>query len=302
MQGRDILSAEKYPRVVALGAFDGVHIAHTAVLSAAKNAAESRGVPSCVFTFYKDPSHLLGKPQKSLLSFENREKRILSEDIDEIVYAEFDTEMSCTEPKDFYRLLRETLSPVCIVCGHDYTFGSKGKGDVRLLNSLCEKDGTVLVTVGKVTYGDDAVSSSNIRKYIENGDILLANKLLGYEYTLFGRVQKGNRIGSKLSFPTANIPLDPDFATPAYGVYISRVHTPDGEYNAITNIGVKPTVGTDTPLAETHIFGIEKELYGEEIGVSLIKRVREEKKFFDIESLKEAVLADIDAAKEYFGE
>lgn len=302
MQGIDISLADKKSRVIALGAFDGVHVAHTAVLKAAVNEAKSREAMPCVFTFYKDPSHFLGHPQKSLCSFSDREQRIKETGIEEIVYADFDLKMSQTEAYDFCVLLKEKLSPVCIVCGHNYTFGKNGSGDKKLLSSFCEKEGIALLVLDKISIDEAPVSSSYIRKLIENGDIALANKLLGYEYTLCGRVQKGNRLGSKLSFPTANISVDTEFAVPAYGVYVCRIFTSDGVHNAITNIGVKPTVGTDVPLAETHIFGVDKELYGEEIKVSLLKFIREERKFSDINALREAVLADIDAAKDYFHE
>lgn len=302
MKGRDVSFAIKQPRVVSLGAFDGVHIAHVAVLSAAKKRAESRGVPSCVFTFYKDPSFVLGKPQKALLSFENREDRIFSQGIDEIFYAEFDEKMLNTEAEEFYLFLKEKLSPECIVCGHNYTFGKMGKGNVSLLSSLCEKDGTELIIVDRIELEDTTVSSTRIRELIEKGDIHLANKLLGYGYTLCGNVCEGNKIGRKLGFPTANIPIDESFAVPSYGVYLSRVKLENKTYNAITNIGIKPTVTSDIPLAESYMFGIDRELYGEKIEVSLIERIRGEKKFPDIEALKTAVLADIQVAKDYFGE
>lgn len=296
----DIAGARPCPRVIALGAFDGVHLAHRAVISAAREEALKNGARPCVFTFYTDPSYFLGKPQKLLNTPEERFARIREAGAEEIICAEFDGAMSETGAEEFYEMLRERLTPVCLVCGHNYTFGKSGCGDTGLLAELCERDRIRIKIVDRVTVGGEPVSSSRIRNLIAEGRVEEAGGLLGYEYSLSGTVVEGRKLGRKLGFPTANIEIPANMAVPSYGVYVSRVEADGKIYKAVTDIGMKPTVGTDKPISESHLLDGEENLYGREIKVSFVRRIRGEMRFSGTEELARRISEDAAEARRYF--
>lgn len=291
------------PRVVALGSFDGVHYAHRAVLSAARTKADLLHVTATAFTFTTDPSFLLGRPQKMLQSFAERETHLAATGIDETVYTDFDGTMRQTSPEEFYCLLKERLTPVALVCGYNYTFGEQGKGNVALLRQLCQKDGVDCVVLDPVKLGDFTVSSTVIRTLIEKGEISAANRLLGYSYGFSATVIRGQGMGHAFGYPTINQPLPEDRATPAYGVYLSLVNIDGVDHPAVTDVGVKPTVTVDSlPTAESFLLNFDGDLYGKTVRLSLLQYLREERCFANVDALTAQIGEDIRQARLYFDE
>lgn len=290
-------------RVIALGSFDGVHYAHRAVLSAAVTKAELLHATATVFTFTDDPSFLLGRPQKLLQSFAERETHLAAAGMGETVYASFDETMRQTSPEDFYRLIKEKLTPVAVVCGYNYTFGRQGKGDVALLRQLCQKDGIDCVTVEPVKLGDFTVSSTVIRTLLEKGEIHAANRLLGYPYGFSAQVVRGKGMGHAFGYPTINQPLPERRAVPAYGVYLSLVNIDGVDYPAVTDVGVKPTVSEETgPAAESFLLNFDGDLYGKTVRLSLLQYLRPERRFPSTAALTAQIGEDIRQARLYFDE
>jgi len=296
-------AAPKQKRVLSLGAFDGVHYAHRAVLMTACTEARLCGALSAVFTFSQDPSVFLNKPQPMLNTFSQRETLIRAAGVDEIVYATFDDAMRTRSPEDFFSLLCETLTPVCLVCGYNYTFGNGGKGNVALLRALCEARNIKLTVLEPISLGGITVSSTEIRSRLAAGEIAAANRLLGYPFTVCGTVIHGNERGKTFGFPTANIPCEANRAAPAYGVYLSRVRIGECIYPAVTDFGLRPTVNqTATPLYESHLLHFSGDLYGREIAVELLQYLRPEQAFSSEKELISAIFDDVKAAERFFNE
>ncbi len=298
-----LFEATPMPRVIALGSFDGVHYAHRAVLREACLRAKLLHASSAAFTFTSDPSFLLGRPQKLLQTPEERQEHLTQIGLDETVYADFDAAMCRRSPENFYRLLKDTLTPVALVCGYNYTFGTKGAGDVDLLKTWCGKDGIPCYVVEPVKLGNFTVSSTLIREKIQEGAVDTANRLLGYPYGFTSPVVRGNGLGHAFGYPTANQPLPKDKVIPAYGVYLSLVNIDGTDYHAVTNVGVKPTVTAENrPVAESFLLDYRGDLYGKTLRLSFLQYLRPEWRFDSVEALTKQIKADVDSAKRYFHE
>lgn len=303
MNTADLYNAVKTPRAVALGAFDGVHLAHAAVFKKTVSVAKEHDCRSCAFTFYCDPSQYLGDPQPLISTFSQRERRIADLCIDETVYADF-SKLKSASAEDFLRLITERLTPAAFVCGNDYSFGAQGRGDAALLKRYCTENGIELCIIGDVTADGERISSSRIRGLISSGDVRTANRLLGYSFTLTGDVVSGSRIGKKMGFPTANIIPQSGVILPKFGVYATYV-TVDGErFRAVTNIGVRPTVndGENTVTVESNLIGFCGDAYGKNVGVEFVGYIREETKFSSISDLAAQIAKDRDAVLRIFAD
>jgi riboflavin kinase/FMN adenylyltransferase len=194
-------------------------------------------------------------------------------------------------------VLCDKLSAEYVISGEDFRFGAGASSGVNELIRLCKKHGIEVIIVPPVMQDGLKISSTIIREYIRNGEIKAANRLLGYEFQLKLPVTYGNRIGRTINFPTINQYLPKRQVIPKYGVYASRAEYDGRIYSAITNIGVKPTVGSNNmPLAETHIIGFDNDLYGETVTIYLIDFIRPECKFGSIEELSKQIKLDIQAA------
>ena len=288
------------PRSVALGLFDGLHPAHRQViLSATKDITDDTAV--AVYTF--DPTTVVTKTINGLLCDVAQEEYLLSRmGVDELFRVDFAT-VQHLSPTDFvHKILKEQLGAVKVSCGYNYRFGYRGQGDTALLTQLCAEVGITVTVVPEVDLDGIPVSSTAIRRAIADGDRALTRRLLGRPYRLCTPVIEGQRLGRKLDFPTINQPIPAGFAYPRHGVYASCVEIEGETYPAITNIGVRPTVGADAPLAETHIFGFSGDLYGKTPAVYPLTFLRPEQQFASVEELREQIARDTAAVSALSGD
>lgn len=289
--------------VAALGIFDGVHIGHRCVLRAAadeaRRQAQHSSVPPhvCVFTFDGESIATKGK---ALMPDEEKRLRLMSCGADTVYSADFSL-MKGLSPEEFVRdVLISKLGCAAAVCGRDFRFGRSASGGCDDLTRLCGEQGCRVVAVPSCEEDGVKVSSSLIKELIQSGDIARANRLLGQPYGYSLTVSHGNALGRTLGFPTINQLLPSVLLPPRFGVYCSRTETGGKSYEGVTNVGVKPTVGGNTPSLETHIFGFSGDLYGKSVRIELLEFLRDERRFDSTDQLRRQVLCDRQTAAEYF--
>ena len=298
MQRYTKMVPQRYNTAVALGCFDGVHLGHAQVLKSALQGRR-RALSPAVFTFaFGDGDCASAKRAKQLMSQSMKEKILCRMGFDSVYAVDF-ASIRDMEPEIFVeKVLFRTLHAKEVFCGFNYHFGRGGKGDTMLLRSLCATYGIRAQVSPAVLVGAAPVSSTRIRTAVAQGDMSEAQTLLGRPFAVDFRVVQGNRIGRLLGTPTINQPFPPSFILPRFGVYGSAVTIGERRYHGVTNVGVKPTVGSDVPLAETWIAGFHGDLYGKQVVVELLGFLRQEQKFENLEALKKQICLDAENAKE----
>ncbi|NLV16935.1 MAG: bifunctional riboflavin kinase/FAD synthetase [Syntrophomonadaceae bacterium] len=295
------LKANK-PVIVALGNFDGVHKGHQQLIGKAIRMANDGG-SSVVMVFEPHPRMVLTNNSPKLLTTIEQKAEILERmGLDYLLLSPFNREIASWTPEFFVdKILVETLGASRVYVGYNYFFGRGAQGNAELLTELGQQKGFEVEVIAPVKVGDQIVSSTLVRKCLEDGDVEAVERYTGRWPRLQGQVQHGE--GRGLGFPTANLDLNPELAQPGRGVYAARAIV-DGEfYDAVVNIGFKPTFHEEYRiLAEAHILDFAKVLYGQEITVMLVKRLRDERKFPDIESLIAQIRLDIEEAHRVLNE
>jgi len=286
--------------VASIGIFDGVHRGHQKILARLVKEAAKHKSKSLVVTFEPHPREVLnpGSRVALLTSLQHRLDLIKGLGIDFLLVVKFTKSFSRIKAEDFINaFLVSGINIKTIVVGANFLFGARRKGDFRLLKKASKKFGFRLIGVKPLKIGSIYVSSTNIRKKIQKGDLKDASKMLGRPVTVFGTVIKGRSIGRKIGFPTANI--DPHHeAIPPSGVYAVNVRLDKRIFAGILNIGTRPTFGRKSPpVIELHIFNYNKNLYGKDIKVIFKVKIRNERKFPSIESLRRQIEKDIQFAK-----
>lgn len=288
----------------ALGNFDGVHVGHQTLIRAAAEKAEEKGLASAVFSFSNHPKSLIpgARPVKNIVYSEEKEALIEKLGVDYLVNIPFTEEIMRMSPEAFVKtFLKDKMNAKEVFCGFNYHFGYKGEGDTKMLRILGAKYGFHVNEVKPVSVDGDIVSSTLIRNMIMAGEMEECSKYLGRNYDIGGEVVVGNRLGRSIGFPTSNIMIDESMVTPPNGVYITYCIYNGVKYPSITNVGVKPTIGTFKKNMETHIFNFNKELYGKMIKIEFIKKTRDEVKFAGIDELSAQIAKDCREAKAYHG-
>lgn len=276
---------------VALGNFDGLHIGHTAVL---RNAVvHAQDAEPAVLMFRSHPQRLLsGKMPPSLLTKSLRTRQLHRLGIRRELYMDF-AQVHLMSPQAFFReLLCGELNVKAISCGYNYRFGAGGAGDTGTLRALCEDAGVALYVSACTSYQGEPVSSSRIRRAVAEGDMAEVLPMLGRPFSYDFEVVSGDRRGRVLGFPTINQYFPADYAVPKFGVYAARAWVNGRYYPAMTNIGVRPTIGTDSMRSETCILGFSGDLYGKNVEVGLIRYLRPEQKFNGLEELTAQMTRD----------
>ncbi|MDE7307197.1 MAG: bifunctional riboflavin kinase/FAD synthetase [Lachnospiraceae bacterium] len=286
--------------VVALGKFDGVHLGHQAILEELKKEKNrDKEIKTVIITFSISPEAVLSdKKLKYIMT--DREKREYFEHsgIDYLIDIKLDKKFLNISAQDFVKeYLSEKLGAVKVVCGKNFRFGRDRQGTTDFLGNIGIKFGFETKIVDYVTIEKKEISSTRIRTEILKGNIELANKMLGHEYSVTGIVEHGRELGRTLCFPTINIQPPDDKILPPNGVYISECVISEKNRAGVTNLGIKPTVGGERIGIETNIFDYSGNLYGQEVTVRLLKFLREEKKFESIYELQEQIKKDIICAK-----
>ena len=281
---------------LALGYFDGVHIAHQKVIETAVEFARKNGVKSAVVTFNNHPAELLGKNVEYIMSLSARNKILKTLGVDYIFSVDFDEKLLKTTCDEYLQMLVKNFAPSAIVTGFNHTFGKQGCGKPEFLRENQEKLGYKYFEIEPEVLGGEIVSSSLIRRKLIEGDIVSANLLLGREFFIEGEVIRGNQIGTKIGFPTANVAYPDKFVKVPFGVYSAKVEVFGRTYKAILNYGIKPTLnGSHSPVAEAHILGFDEDIYGEKIKILINNMIRKEQKFSSLVELKNQITKDIQA-------
>lgn len=298
LEGRAGPSAPR-PTAVTVGMFDGVHRGHQAVLGELAALGRPRGLDLAVVTFRAHPKAVtLGHAPPSITSFEHRLVLLERAGMDLALALDFDERLRRTSAEEFLReILHARLRASLLVLGWDSKFGRDREGTIGTILPLAAELGIEVRSIEPVQDGGRPVSSTAIREAISLGDLPAAREMLGRNPTLYGRVVAGARRGRALGFPTANLDLDHELRPPA-GVYAVRVHL-DGHWRpAVLNLGRRPTFETDAePSCEVHLLDFEGDLYDRWLEVALIERLREERRFASAELLREAIAADVAAAR-----
>ena len=281
--------------VVALGNFDGLHLGHRAVIDQMLDAAGD-AVP-VVLKFREHPALSEGAKPFLLMSEEDCEKKLREHGILVLTY---DYSAVCfLSPEEFVeQILQEELRAVTVSCGYNYRFGKDAAGDADTLRSLCEQRGIKVLISPEVRWQGESVCSTAIRKALLRGDMETANGMLGDPYSYDYTVVLGDQRGRLLGAPTINQFFPENLLIPRYGVYASIVQTQGKTYAAVTNIGLRPTIGHSKPRSETYIEGFRGDLYGKNPKVSLLKYMRPEIKFQSLEQLGAQIAADAKLAEQ----
>ena len=287
---------KKYPKpVVALGMFDGVHLGHATVIRHAIDTAKKIGGTAIVFTFSNHPLSVIDPDSAPLIIGSKSLRREIFADmgVDVLIEIPFTKELSKKSPEEFLELLQDKIAPAYVVTGQNYTFGRFGRGNGRMLLREGENYGFKAEVCQTFTIDRKTVSSTRIRALIAAGDLNSANQLLGRNFTYAGEVVNGDKRGRKIGFPTANLEIADHRAMLPNGAYIVRVKVRDKFYNGIANIGDNPTFKVARRRLEVFIDNFSENIYGEEIFVSFISKIREEKVFSSVEELKTQLNEDL---------
>lgn len=288
---------------LTIGTFDGVHRGHQEIVQKLSTGAHAAGKLAVVLTFYPHPAVVLGKRQNPFYLTTPEERAALLGDYgaDVIITFPFTPKISTTPANEFVRLLKEHIGMVHLLVGPDFALGRDREGNIAALHEFGRQFGYSLSTISPVELSGGVVSSSRIRAALTSGDLQLVEKLLGRPYFVSGQVVPGDGRGKSIGIPTANLSLWMERAIPKTGVYVSQATVNGQKFDAVTNIGIRPTFASsnEIPQVETHIFEFSDQIYGQEIRVNFIKRLRDEKRFPDVQALVDQINLDVNQAKEF---
>lgn len=285
----EVLDAK--PEVTCIGAFDGVHLGHQALVNMAKSISSKYQI----LTFDPVPKKYFNNLHKLLTTKEMKVDILSRLKPESIVFLNFE-DVKDLSPKDFCNILNDKLNTKSIVVGKDFKFGKNRQGDVNVLISHFGKQNVHVLDDYVVK--DSKISSTLIKSTINEGKLDLANQYLGYSFKLKGKVVHGNHMGHKIGFPTANINVDTDLVTPKFGVYEVVVTKENQQYKGVMNVGNRPTVSNDLILSyEVHILDFDEDIYDSLLEVEFTSFIREEVKFDNIKQLKNQIAIDIKAIK-----
>lgn len=295
----DIKDFRKIPNaIVTIGTFDGVHLGHQAVFKQMVDKARQIGGETVVITFFPHPRIVISPSDNRLrliTSQEDKIEHLRRSNIDNLIIINFTKEFSHTSSEDFIKdYVVRYIQPAILVIGYDHHFGSNRSGDFDTLSKLGMEFHFAVEKINEQDIEDITISSTKIRSALQQGDIKLANKLLGYSYSTSGIVTHGDSIGRTLGFPTANISIKPEYQLiEKTGVYATIAKVDGKDYPSMTYIGRRPTISNGLPTStETYIMDFDGDLYGKEIRVTFVDRVRDEMTFDNLERLKSQIQED----------
>lgn len=284
---------------VTIGAFDGLHRAHQALIRLTEEKARETGAKSAVFTFDPHPDYVLGKrpDEGSLTPLPEKLTFFAGLGLDAVVIIPFDLTLACLTPEAFRAHVLGSFTIVALVVGEDFRYGAAGAGDASSLSVIAP---TTIVPL--MTYGDEKMGSEQVRRALARGDVEQASAILGHPYAVTGTVAQGSHIGRILGFPTANIALADDFQPLKEGVYVVKVTVDGKNYEGVANIGHNPTLNyVRFARLEVYLLDFSGDLYGKTLCVAFCCYLRGEQCFPDSASLHEQIKIDARLARAYFG-
>lgn len=292
------------PLALAIGNFDGVHLGHQSVLNQLKAKAQTLGVQTCVMTFEPHPREFFNPQQAParLTSLREKLEQFEAAGIDRVQVCHFDVAFASMGAEDFiHNILHRSLDVRSVIVGDDFRFGAARQGTLQLLQQSGNTLGFQVGTVTPVMSGGMRVSSTAIREALATGRLAQAATLLGRPYSISGHVVHGDKVGRELGYPTANVQMHHD-KPPLTGIYAVKLAGVDAvPLPGVASLGVRPTVKADgKPTLEVHLFDFDRDIYGQHVQVQFLEKIRDEKKFPDLDALKREIAADERAARAFF--
>jgi riboflavin kinase/FMN adenylyltransferase len=290
--------------IVTIGNFDGVHKGHQSILKEVRARADKLNVPAMLICFEPQPKEffdLYDAPAR-LTRFREKVDLLSDQGIDYVYCVKFDEKARTMTAVEFVRILVEEIGISALYVGDDFRFGFDRSGDFQYLQDIGKTYHFDVINMYMISYDNERVSSTRIRECLAQGDFKLAESLLGYAYSISGKVIYGRQIGRTLGVPTANIQLN-RYVAPITGVFAVEMLFDGQVFPGVANVGVRPTIDDHTlkPILEVHLFDFSEDIYGKTAKVVFRQKIREEKKFTGIEALKAAIMNDIEDAKTFFG-
>jgi len=288
--------------IVAIGNFDGFHLGHRSLIKAMVKYAKSQNTKASVLTFYPHPVEVLNptKPLQRLTTTSEKLSLIEGLGVDLVLVEKFNLDLARLTPEEFFKkYLVDGLSAKAVHVGFNFYFGKDRSGDTRVLGELCAKFGIHLEVAKPFEEQGVKVSSSAIRRLLEDGDVVGAAQYLGRPYSLAGQVVRGDHRGRELGFPTANLKVPSEKILPKSGVYVTCAAWQKQRFSSVTNVGVRPTFQSSPAgqTVEAHLLDFGQELYDEFVELEFVERIRDEKKFESAEALKSQIAEDIKTAR-----
>ncbi len=286
--------------VVALGTFDGLHRGHLTVIEKMLSIGRARQLKTVVFTFSDIPKHVAAEATSKIMSNVEKLDWLAQMGVDVVVSLPFDAAIQQTTHRDFFEYILTELKAAAIVVGENFKFGKAVRGDVAWLSAQCAKRGCQCLVVAPVKLEGEVISSTAIRELLINGQIEAANRRLGRPHFVSGTVKLGKQIGQTLGFATANLTVQSYMTNIKPGVYITETKIADRFYPSVSNVGYNPTFQQSDFNLETHILDFNRPLYGENIAIYFIKRLRDELTFANTTDLVAQIECDVKAARQHF--
>jgi riboflavin kinase/FMN adenylyltransferase len=293
------------PSAVTIGVFDGVHRGHQHLVARLIARAHAQDLAAVALTFNPHPRTVIrpGLGITYLTSLEERVEQLQALGLDAVGVLAFTSELAQLSPRDFLALLVDELQMRLLMVGPDFALGRNRAGTITVMREVGRQLGFAVEVAPLLAEDDEKVGSSSIRQALTNGDIIRVNRLLGRPFSLRGPVVAGDKRGRTLGFPTANIAIGLDRALPAYGVYVTRAFVGEGAYESCTSIGIRPTFDVEPrPTVETFIIDFDEDIYGQEMRIDLLARLRGEEKFESVGDLVAQMHKDIEGTRAFFRE
>ncbi|MBR2498945.1 MAG: riboflavin biosynthesis protein RibF [Clostridia bacterium] len=294
-----MLDKQLEPVVIALGYFDSVHLGHQKVINNAQVLAKNKGAKVVVFTFKGNLKGVLnGEKEKTVFTWQEREKFIKDLGVDDIYFAPTNREFLSLSKKEFLDKLCSAYKVVGFVSGKDYRFGKFGEGGVSYLSEYAKDKGITYLIVDTLSTKSEKISTTLIKSLLSDGKIKEVNALLGRKYSITGEVFADRKVGRAIGYPTLNIKVDKDKHGLKDGVYFGDVTLDGIKYGAVINYGARPTYGLEEKLIEAHVIDFSGDLYGKTVTLFFNAFMREVKKFDSEEQLKEQLKADVKSVRD----
>ena len=281
--------------VVTIGKFDGIHNGHKVLIEKTVSIAKEQDFKSVVITFKNSPlSYFFNRETKEIITEEDKMNLFKSLGVDIVIDIPFDKSMAEISAEDFVKnILIEGLHAKKVIVGHDFAFARNREGNAQTLKQLGSKYSFDVDVIGPVRIKGKRVSSTFIKELVQTGEIDEIQEYLGRDYTIEGEVIKAKQVGRTIGFPTANLKLKESLVIPKRGIYATKVYIDNEVYIGATNVGYNPTVNGNKMSIETNILEFDKDIYGKTIKLEFLERIRDEKKFKDLNELKVQLKKDI---------